>query len=409
MPGLLDGIRVVDLSSYVAGPAGAAILADLGADVIHVEPLNGDPFRSLTIFHGIQVGEGKAKPEQINSGFELDNRNKRSIAVALNSPHGRQIVHDLVRDADVLLTNLLPERLTAIKLEYDQAKAINPRLIYAALTGYGPNNDERDRRAFDHTAFWARAGLMETISEGASEKPYLRAGMGDQAAGMALAGAIGLALYAREKTGAGQRVDVSLFRTGLWVMGHEIQRQLTYGATVPHGPRVEPVNPMTNYYRAGDGKWLMIHMSFTEKFWPRLCETLGRPEWIEDPRFHTHAARSAHAADLVRELDQAFATAPRDEWGRRLDALGVVWSPIQTLAEVEQDPLLDQESIVYDTTHPSTGRPYRLLNIPFTFSNYPSELRSTAPHLGAHTDQVLAEIGYDEGKIGQLRGEGVIK
>lgn len=409
MAGLLEGIRVVDVSSYVAAPAGAAILADLGADVIHVEALGGDPFRSLTIFTGLQPAPGRATPEQINSGFELDNRNKRSIAVALGTAAGREIVADLVRSADVFVTNVLPERLTALKLDYNDLRPLNPRLIYAALSGYGVKNEEKDRRAFDHTAFWARAGLMETISEGAEEKPYLRAGMGDQTAGMALAGAVGLALFSREKTGEGQRVDLSLFRTGLWVMGQEIQRQLTYGATVPHGPRVEPVNPMTNYYRAGDGKWLMIHMSFTEKFWPRLCETIGRPDLIGDERFATHSARAAHNRELVRELDQAFAAASRSEWGRRLDDLGVVWSPIQTLEEVEQDPLLEQESLVFETTHPATGQPYRVLKNPYVFEKYPVQFRSLAPRLGEHTDEVLGQIGYSVDKIAALRQEGVVR
>ena len=409
MAGLLEGIRVIDVSSYVAAPSGAAILGDLGADVIHVEPLGGDPFRSLTIFHGLEPQPDRLTPEQINSGWELDNRNKRSLVVGLNSNAGRQIVYDLIRSGDVFITNLLPERLAALKLEYEDLRALNPRLIYASLTGFGPNNEERNRRAFDHTAFWARAGLMESLSEGASEKPYLRAGMGDQAAGMALAGAIGLALFSRERTGQGDRVDLSLFRTGLWVMGQEIQRQLTYGATVLHGPRTKPVNPMTNYYLARDGKWLMIHMSFTERFWPRLCETIGRAELIEDPRFRTHADRAANAEELVQVLDEIFATASREEWGRRLDALGVVWSPIQTLAEVEADPLLEREPILYETVHPATGRPFQILGLPYSFERHPAELRRVAPGLGEHTDTILAELGYDPARVAELRGEGVIK
>ena len=409
MAGLLEGIRVIDVSSYVAAPAGAAILADLGADVIHVEPLNGDPFRSLTILHGLGGAPGRPTTEQINAGWELDNRNKRSIAVGLNSATGRDVVYDLIRSGDVFITNLLPERRTALKLEYEDLRAINPRLVYASLTGYGPNSEERNRRAFDHTAFWARAGTMESLSEGSPEKPYQRSGMGDQTAGMALAGAIGLALFARERTGQGERIDISLFRTGLWVLGQEIQRQLTYGATVLHGPRTKPVNPMTNYYQAADGKWLMIHMAFTERFWPRLCETVGRPELIEDSRFRTHADRAANAEELVKVLDEIFASATREEWGRRLDALGVVWSPIQTLAEVEADPLLERESILYETVHPTTGQPYQVLGLPFTFQQHPAELRSVAPKLGEHTDAVLAELGYDAARIAELRGEGVVK
>ncbi|MDO8278741.1 MAG: CoA transferase [Burkholderiaceae bacterium] len=408
MAGLLDGVRVIDVSSYVAGPVAAAILADLGADVIHVEALEGDPLRGLALYQALDIQPGRPRPEQINSGFELCNRNKRSLAVNLASAEGRQVVFDLVRDADVFITNLIPRRVAAFGLEYPRLKEINPRLIYAAVTGYGADTPEKDRLAFDQTGFWARPGLMESISEGESEKPYMRGGMGDQTVGMGLAGAIGLALFHRERSGVGQRVDMSLFRTGVWVLGLELQRYMSYGATVPHGPRTKPLNAMTNYYKAADGKWLVLHMSFTEKFWPRLCETIGRADLIDDARFRTSALRSEHSQTLVAELDRAFSTAPRDDWGRKLDALGVVWSPVQTLAEVEVDPLLTQDNIVYDEVHPATGKVHRLISTPFSFSDHPTQLRSTAPKLGAHTDEVLAEAGYDEAKIAALRSAGVI-
>ncbi|MDO8278592.1 MAG: CoA transferase [Burkholderiaceae bacterium] len=408
-PDLLEKIRVIDISSYVAGPSAAAILADLGADVIHVEPLGGDPMRSVQVLHGLQPVAGKATPEQINSGFELVNRNKRGIALNITCPAGLEVLRDLVREADVFITNLLPERLASLQLEYAQLRKINPRLIYAGVTGYGTNNPERNRRAFDVAGFWARAGLMESISEGNSEKPYMRGGMGDQAAGMGLAGAIGFALFQRERTGEGQQVDVSLFRTGVWILGSEIQRQFTYGAAILHGSRVKPNNPMTNYYQDIDGKWFVIHMSFTDRFWPRLCETLGRPELSVDPRFSTHAARERNSAELVAEFDRAFAAQSREEWGRRLDAFKVVWSPIQTLAEVEQDPLLEQEDMVYERVHPATGKPYKILGLPFTLSNHTPKLHLLAPRPGEHTDAVLSELGYDAGKISALRSEGVLK
>lgn len=408
MTGVLEGVRVVDATSYAAASWAGAILADLGADVIHVEHTDqGDPLRGVIRGLGITPAPGKPTPADFDVLWELENRNKRSLAIRLSHPQGQDVVHRLVRTADIFLTNILPPKRGELGVTYEALASVNPRLIYGSLTGYGSRGPLSGRPAFDHTAFWARSGLMYALVEGKGELPWLRLATGDHMAGAILAGALGLALLHRERTGRGQQVEVSLFHVGLVAMMGDIESVWAYGSCPARGTRKHPRNPLANYYQGADGKWFLINMARSQESWPAFCKALGRPEFQDDPRFAHPGARFANGEVLVETLDRIFATRSRDEWGEIFDEHGLAWAPIYTPEEAAHDPQLLANDLCYPVNHPSAG-PLPILKPPFLFSETPSKHHSPAPSLGQDTDAVLREAGYGPDDITALRRQRVV-
>jgi len=215
MPGLLEGVKVLEIANWVAAPSACAIMADMGAEVVKIEhPETGDPVRSIDVSaRGVVQYSGG-----INTIFELLNRGKQSVAVNLENPQGQEVVQKLAAQSDVVVTNLTPHRQERYKLRYEDLSALNPRTIYLALTGYGTEGPERDRSGFDYAAFWARSGIMGSLGEAGGPPTQQRPGMGDQTTSLAITAAVGMALYERERSGQGQRIDCSLLHTGMWVM-----------------------------------------------------------------------------------------------------------------------------------------------------------------------------------------------
>src|SRR3989442_10431922 len=249
MRGPLEGVRVLEVGIWVAVPSAAAVLADWGADVIKIEAPEGDPLRGLAA-----TGLVPFQPE-VNPAFQLDNRGKRSIVLDLRRPEGRAAAHVLVSRMDVFLSNLRPQKLVALGMDYATLRTANERLVYAGLTGYGSAGPERERAAFDYAAFWARAGIMASLGEPEAPPPTQRPGMGDHMTGLGLAGAIAAALFARERSGIGQEIGMSLFASGIWMLASDIQAAITtrYCHT-PGGRRAAP-NPPFNFYPTRDGRW----------------------------------------------------------------------------------------------------------------------------------------------------------
>src|SRR4051812_12114555 len=244
----MEGIHVVEVGMWVAGPSAAAVLGDWGADVVKIEPPDGDPFRGLLSAFG---GDGSNPP------FELDNRNKRSVGLNLSHEDGRRIAAELVDQADVFVTNARPSALERAGLDFATVSARNPRLVYASVSGYGVEGDDRDRAAYDIGAFWARAGVAATLTPDGVDLPYQRGGMGDHMAGMAAAGAVAAALLARERTGKGQLVSTSLLRIGMYMIGWDISMSLRLGVPTMPMTVVAPPNPLISAYGASDRRFWM--------------------------------------------------------------------------------------------------------------------------------------------------------
>ncbi len=323
MPGPLSGIRVVELGFWVAGPSAAGVLADWGAEVVKIEPRDGDPFRALFI---TATGE----PAPANPPFELDNRGKRSIVLDLTHPDARTIADRLLARADVFVTNLRPAPLARVGLDWDTVSARHPRLVYAHVTGYGTTGPDRDRPAYDIGAFWARAGIAAALTPPGTDPPYQRGAFGDHTAGVTTAGAVAAALLARERTGRGQLVSTSLLRVGVFVLGWDTNTTLRLGVPARPMMRTKTPNPLISCYRCGDGRWLWLLGLQGDRHWPDLVNAVEHPEWRDDPRFATMAARRANCPELVGLLDAIFVTRPLAEWGEILDRAGMWWAAVQT-------------------------------------------------------------------------------
>ncbi len=399
MPGPLEGIRVVEIGLWVAGPSTACILCDWGAEVIKIEPPNGDPLRGLAT-----SAVGWSLPA--NPAFELDNRGKRSIALDLETEEGRAIARALIDRADVLVTNVRPRFLEAAGLTYEELRETNRGLVYCQVTGYSPDGPDRDRAAYDIGAFWARAGVVSLLTPEGAQLPHQRVGMGDHVAGCSAAGAICAALLARSRTGEGQRVAVSLIRAGVYTVGSDVSMALRFKFAVRPYDRYHALNPLVDCYQAGDGRWFWLLLLQADRHWPDLCRAIGREDLLEEPRFAEIGLRSINASALVEELDKLFATKSLDEWGQAFDRENVWWAPVNSVTEVVDDPVAKEAGAFVEV--PGIEGPIGGVATPADFYGTPWQPQGYAPELGQHTEEILLELGYDWDRIGALKDGGVI-
>jgi len=399
MSGPLEGVRVVELGFWVAGPSAAAILADWGADVIKIEPPNGDPFRGA-------AASVAGMPLPIVPPFELDNRGKRSIALNLATEEARSIARALIDRADVFVTNVRPKGLEDAGLTYDELRQSNPGLVYCQVTGYGPDGPDRDRAAYDIGAFWARGAVAASLTAAGHELPQQRGGMGDHMAGSTAAGAVCAALLARSRTGQGQRLAVSLLRTGAYMLGWDLSIALRLGIAMEPYDRHHAVNPIINNFQAGDGRWFWLLLLQADRHWPDLCRAIGREDLRLDPRFADIAVRRDNAPALVEELDRVFATKTLPEWGEIFDRENVWWAPVHTISDMIEDSAAHEAGVFIDVPGPEGD--IRAVASPADFYGTPWEPRGYAPELGQHTEEILLELGYDWNQIVALKEASVI-
>ena len=397
MAGPMDGVKVVEVGMWVAGPAGAAILGDWGADVVKIEPPDGDPFRGL--LSGIVDG--------VSPPFELDNRNKRSIGLNLSLPEGRDVAAALVDQADVFVTNARPSALARAGLDWDAVSARNPRLVYAHVTGYGLSGEDADRAAYDVGAFWSRAGVAASLTADGENLPYQRGGMGDHMAGMAAAGAVAAALYARERTGEGQLVSTSLLRIGMYMLGWDVNMSLRLGVPTVPMTVMAPPNPLISAYEAGDGKRFWMLGLQGDRHWPDVLRAVDRPEWADDERYADLMSRFANSAELVRELGAIFATKPLDEWATVFDREDVWWAPVQHAHDLVEDPIA-RAAGGFVSVPVEGGEPVDMVASPIDFAGTPWSPRSMPPEFAQHTEEVLLELGHDWDRIIELKELGAI-
>jgi formyl-CoA transferase len=292
-------------------------------------------------------------------------------------------------------------------MDYGTLRDINPRLVYAGLTGYGTQGPEQDRAAFDYAAFWARGGIMASLGEPEGPPPTQRPGMGDHMTGLGIAGAIAAALFARDRTGVGQEITTSLYENGLWMLASDVQVAITTGyCHVPMGRAAAP-NPLFNFYRTKDDRWLHLVMLQPDRHWAAFCRALGRDDLRDDGRFATALIRFQHCRELIAILDPIFASRPLEEWARILDAEDCYWGRVQTVAEVADDPQTAAIGAFADAALPD-GRPLRVVRSPIGFGATPAAVQGPAPELGQHTEEVLLEAGYDWKEIARLKDAGAL-
>lgn len=405
MAGILDGIRVIDWTIMQVGPYAGAMLADMGAEVIHVEqPGSGDPVRGLKETWGVSL----ELPGGRNTFFEEHNRNKRSIALDLKLPEAREVLHRLVSRADVFLTNYRARAVKRLEMDYKTLVQHNPKLIYAQASGFGLKGPEADAASLD-LAIMARSGAMMASGEEGSPPVILPIGVGDRIASSYLAYGIVAALYHRERTGEGQQLHVSQLQSLMVLQGNMVMVPMLLGKELPrHNRHHPPRSVLHNYYRCRDGRWIVFSVVRGSNPWPAFCRAVNRPEWETDPRFATEAARQRHREELVALLDQLFATKTFDEWNRILrEQADMVFCVANTMSELMEDPQVVANDYKVPWDHPVLG-PIRFNCFPVDFEKTPLTYRLPAPELGEHTEDVLARMGgYSAQDLEKLRKAGV--
>ncbi|MDC1295270.1 CoA transferase [Myxococcota bacterium] len=392
-----DGIRVLEVAAWTFVPAAGAILADLGADVIKVEPPTGDPQRGLKNM----LNFDSAGPNPFN---EIPNRGKRSITLDLKTGAGREALLKIARASDVFLTSYLPELREKLRIDVDDLKAVNPKIIYARGTGWGAQGPMRNTGGYDLAAGWATSGLATHLmrdEDGPAPQP---AAFFDLQGGNTIAGSIAMALLHRERTGETPIVDVSLMNVGMWTMAPSIVSApyLEKPSTIN---RQLPGNPITNWYETQDGRWIYLVMLQGDRFWPEVCRVIGREDLIEDPRFKEGAARFENRAECVKELDAIFASRPYDEWMEILEALSGVWAPALDVKEIHEHPQVEPNGFL-PTVVGHDGVDFRLVSPAMHFDEQPSAPSGPAPELGQHTEAILMDVGLEWDEISKLRERG---
>lgn len=392
---------MLEVANWVAAPSAGALMADMGADVIKVEPLSGDSMRNRLRQPALPEGAPRT-----DFPFQLDNRGKRSVAVDLNDDRGAELVRELAAKTDVVITNLLPRRLDRYGLGPEQVHAMNPRVVYALVTGQGSTGADADRIAFDLTAFFGRGAIMSLIGEPGEPPPAFRPGQGDHATGLALLSAILAALRVRDRTGEGQVVETALLRTAAWTIGCDMAAALVDRTQPTKRARNEAISPMNTRYRCGDGTWINLS-TFDQNAWPRFCEALDRPDLATDERFATPVDRFRNNQLIIGILDELFASAPFEHWAPRLDRTGIIWAKVAELPDLVNDPQAREMGMFGEIDHPVAGR-FETLTAPFSFSTSESAIRGAAPECGEHTVEVLSSLGVDGPRIAALAADGVI-
>ncbi len=400
MGGPLDGVKVLELASFLAGPSATALMADMGADVIKVERPRGDDFRGNQ--QHLQV-----KPV-INYVYEVDNRGKRSIVIDLMRRGGVATLLRLAAQADVFVTNSTPARATRLGVDFAAVKVVNPRIVYAQVTGYGATGPEADRPGFDSTAYWARSGVMSVMGEIGTPIVQSRGGQGDHPTGVMLLAAILAAMRLAERSGAAQFVDVSLQRAGLWSLATEMQQVLNIpGADPGRFRRYEHGLLIRNAYQTKDGRWFMLTMHDVPRYWPRLCRALNRPDWAADGRFQTTASMLAQGAELMHDLEAAFREHDLEYWGKQFDATGCVWAPAATPHEVARDEQL-RATGAFATLLDADDQPYEVVSTPFQIHTADVYPRSRSPLIGEHSEEILREAGFSDQEAADLAANEVL-
>jgi len=397
--GVLAGLKVIDCATYVAGPAAATILSDFGADVIKIErPPDGDLWRHF----GSVPGYART---DFHYTWLLTSRNKRSIVLDLARNDGREVLLKLVGGADVFVTNFQPSLLSKFRLNWDDLRPVNKRLVYAHITGYGERGEDADAPAYDGLAYWARSGLMTSVTGADGTPAGARPAMGDHPTAATLFGAIMLGLYRRERTGEGSKVSTSLMAAGAWANSVDIQAKLCAAQFPQRTPGARPINPLIAAYPSSDQHAMIIALLDPEREFSRLCEALGEPDLATSPLFDTHEARKENAAELHGILLSQLESKPLSHWREKFRIHDIKWSPLPTLEEAVADPQMRACEAIVKCDYPGHGV-IETVNSPVFISAGEKRAPQAPPEYGAHTRAILKEVGYSTSDIEKLIASG---
>ena len=400
----LDGIRVLEWGPFFAGPATAAILGDMGAEVIKIEePGVGDPVRGVYRVSGMPID----LPGDRNVVWEISGRNKQSVAVDISKEAGRDVVYRLIKDTDVFVTSYRQAVVDKLGMDYTTLCQFNNKLIYCRVSGYGAKGPLSNLGAFDF-AIQGYSGMMTCMGEPDGDPTLLHYGALDQATSTVAAFQIVTALMVRERQGMGQELHTSLLGTGMWLLYQNICVALLTGQDTPRHSRVASPNPLRNFYRCADGKWVICCHIPPSRYWHAFCEALGITDIELDSRFNDDTSREKNAAELVALLDRVFVSKPAKEWLRIFSAKDLILSPVNSSLDLIQDEQVIANDFIVDFDHPVMGK-VGFPGLPFSFSKTPGGPRSAAPELGQHTEQVLIDVaGYTWDELSELRKQEII-
>lgn len=394
----LEGLKVLDIATWIAAPAAAVVLGDYGAEVIKVEqPGDGDPHRA----NGATLVSVPKSP--INYMWHLDSRNKRSVALDLKHPQGRSALDRLIVGADVLITNFPHPVRSRLKLDYEAVRPINPRLIYASFTGYGEAGPDKDHPGFDSTAYFGRSGISDLGRYDGQPPGVPLPAQGDRASAMGLLSGILMALIQRGQTGEGSMVASSLYANGLWSNGIFAQAALVDAFLGPRPPREQPRNALANYYRTRDDRWLLIAVIQEDRMWPVLCDAIGEPGLAKDPRFAETAKRRQNAGALTAIIDRALGERDLAHWRRVFSECNLTHTPIGRVQDLPGDQQAVAAQAVVAT---EIGEMPRTIAAPFQIDGIAPRMAGPGPGVGADTDAVLAEAGFGKAEIAALKASG---
>lgn len=394
---MFEGVKVIELANFIAAPAAGRFFADGGAEVIKIESPKGDPLRYTA------PSEGRPLIENENTTYDLENANKKAVVINLKSENGKKILHEMLAEADILLTNWRTKALVKQGLDYETLKEKYPKLVYAQITGYGEKGPDKDLPGFDYTSFFARGGISGTIYEKGTVPPNVVPGLGDHQAGMFLAAGMAGALYKAKTTGKGDKVTVSLMHSAMYTLGIMIQaaQYPDHGLVYPIN-RQETPNPFIVSYKSKDGYFIQVCMPPYDVFYDRFMTALGREDLVGDERYNKIGNLNGERVKEVSQiLTEQMATKTKDEWDKIFREADIPFAIAQTWEDILEDEQAWANDYLYKMKYP-TGNERALVRLPVFFKEAGLPEYNQAPLIAENTEEVLKEMGYTEDQIKEL-------